>query len=536
MPRPTIKAMRCAGASPASVHADERCPARSILAGARIQIAVPVPMPLHKCHGKWGKARQWNKADRRACQVNEKSMIDRDEIDQKARELGVHSSDVQRDYVFGWLLAGIYTENELGRHLVLKGGNCLRKAYFPFARYSTDLDFSTSGAIEPDFFISELNRACGFIYSNAGVEFDLSRTIARPKRGVDDTIRVMEAKVYFRNFYGAEGSMKISVRMDVTEMDRLYLPVQSRLLIHAYSDYKRCSTEIRVVKLEEQLASKMKCLLQRRHVADLYDLVFAAVIHPEFEVNRSEVIGTFLKKTIFGRSPGVAKGLLLELPLAVFFKLWERYIVSPMQARINFDKAETVFQDFIGNLFGDIPVIEQQAQFFPASLRNPIMQAGHTLTLLDVTYRGSRRRVEPYSLDYKVRQDGVGREYFYVYDLTGGSSGPGTKTLVADGIQSIDNTDETFEPRFPVEITKAGEISGSLYFEGRRGPRSVFGVAPPPRAKKPHRSRRRSTTARYVVECSVCGKRFRRNKYVTQINPHKDKYGNRCIGRIGHIV
>lgn len=154
-----------------------------------------------------------------------------------------------------------------------------------------------------------------------------------------------------------------------------------------------------------------------------------------------------------------------------------------------------------------------------------------------MTYRGARRRVEPYSLDYKVRQDGLGREYLYVYDLTGGSSGPGIKTLVADGVQSIENTDETFEPRFPVDITKAGEISGSLYFEGRRGPRSAFGVTRPPRVKKPRTSRRRSTTtARYVVECSVCGKRFRRNKYVTRLNPHKDKYGNRCIGRIGYMV
>jgi predicted nucleotidyltransferase component of viral defense system len=56
--------------------------------------------------------------------------------------LGVNSSNVQRDYVFGWLLSGIYAQSGLGQQLVLKGGNCLRKAYFPFGRFSTDLDFS----------------------------------------------------------------------------------------------------------------------------------------------------------------------------------------------------------------------------------------------------------------------------------------------------------------------------------------------------------------------------------------------------------
>jgi predicted nucleotidyltransferase component of viral defense system len=462
-------------------------------------------------------------------------VIDRSEIDQKAVELGVHTSDVQRDYIFGWLLAGIYTQSELGRHLVLKGGNCLRKAYFPFGRYSADLDFSTGGSIAPDYLATELNRVCGFVAINAGVEFDLSRTMARPKRSADDTIRILEARVYFRDFYGVESSMTISVRLDVTEMDRLYLPVQTRRLIHDYSDYESCSAEIRSVKLEEQLASKMKCLLQRRHVADLFDFVFATVIHPEFKVNRSEVVGVFFKKTIFGRSPGVAKGLFLDLPLVVFQGLWDRYIVCPIQARIDFSQVGTVFQDFIASLFGSIPVIHRQVEFFPAPLRNPIMQAGHTLTLLDVTYKGVRRRVEPYSLDYKVRRDGVGREYLYVYDRTGGSSGPGIKALVADGIQAIENTEETFEPRFPVEITKAGEISGSLYFEGRPGARTPFGGVRPMRTTTRCRTTPRSAS-RYIIQCSVCGKRFRRDKYVTRLNPHKDKYGNRCIGRIGYMV
>ncbi len=35
-------------------------------------------------------------------------MISNDEIKSKALELEVNTSDVQRDYVFGWLLSGIY--------------------------------------------------------------------------------------------------------------------------------------------------------------------------------------------------------------------------------------------------------------------------------------------------------------------------------------------------------------------------------------------------------------------------------------------
>jgi len=35
-------------------------------------------------------------------------MINKQEIDRKADELGVHAANVQRDYVFGWLLAGLH--------------------------------------------------------------------------------------------------------------------------------------------------------------------------------------------------------------------------------------------------------------------------------------------------------------------------------------------------------------------------------------------------------------------------------------------
>jgi hypothetical protein len=389
--------------------------------------------------------------------------------------------------------------------------------------------------VPADYLQTELNTVCEFVRQHAGVAFDTSRTLARAKRGADDKLQLMEARVYFRDFYGRETSTLISVRLDVTEMDRLYLPVQTRRLIHAYSDFEACQADIRCVKLEEQLASKMKCLLQRRHVVDLFDFVFSTIVHPEFEVNRREVITTFFRKTIFGRSPGVVKGLFLDFPFAVFQELWDKFIVCPIKSRLSFGSVVAAFQQLVGQLFGDVPASTASAEFFPSALRNPIMQAGHTLTLLNVTYSGVPRKVEPYSIAYKVRKDGVAMEYFYGYDRTGGSSGPGIKTFVASGVEHIENTDEKFEPRFPVEITKAGEISGSMYFEAQSGPRSLLTGGLPPRP----RSRRRSastTDYRYTVQCPVCGKRFRRKKYSVRLKAHKDKYGNRCIGRTGHMV
>ncbi len=64
-------------------------------------------------------------------------MIGRSEIESKAQEFRVPIANVERDYVFGWLLTGIYLRaGYLHNLLVLKGGNGMRKAYFPYTRFS----------------------------------------------------------------------------------------------------------------------------------------------------------------------------------------------------------------------------------------------------------------------------------------------------------------------------------------------------------------------------------------------------------------
>jgi predicted nucleotidyltransferase component of viral defense system len=64
------------------------------------------------------------------------------EIEEKAREFGINPADVEKDYVYGWILSAIQTQSSLSDQLILKGGNALRKAYLPDTRFSKDLDFS----------------------------------------------------------------------------------------------------------------------------------------------------------------------------------------------------------------------------------------------------------------------------------------------------------------------------------------------------------------------------------------------------------
>ena len=347
-------------------------------------------------------------------------MITKDEIEAKAEEFGLHAANIERDYVFGWLLAGIYETSPLKNILVLKGGNCFRKAYFPHTRFSNDLDFSCISAIVESDLASELNRICDFVEARTGITFEKDRNWVREKGNSDKERRIYEARLYFRDFYGNPHTTTISVHLDVTEFDRIFLPIQERFLVHPYSDSGHCKATIRCHQLEELLAAKLKCLLQRRHSFDLYDYVYSVFINRDIEVNREQLLRTFLRKTIFEPSPGVAKGLLLDLPLETFRGIWHKYIVCPVQSLLDFDTAIARFKENIEAVFAGLRLdYYGQIAFYPSHLRNMIMEAASNLMLLEITYDGRRRLIEPYSLVFKRRQDGFGQEYFYAYDQTG---------------------------------------------------------------------------------------------------------------------
>jgi predicted nucleotidyltransferase component of viral defense system len=459
-------------------------------------------------------------------------MISRAEIEHQAAEFRVTIANIERDYVFGWLLAGIYSRPGYLRDLlVLKGGNGMRKAYFPYTRFSNDLDFSTQHAVDASKVISELNSVCDFVADHASVDFVKDRNFVREKRNSDDDRKIYEARLYFRDFYGNPNTITLSIRLDVSEFDRIYLPIQERNLLHLYSDAGRCRAVVRCLKLEEMLAAKLKCLLQRRIASDLYDYVYAIFINRELDVDTAQIVSTLLKKTIFEPSPGVLTGLLLGLPFQLFRAAWNEYVVTPSASLIDFDTAVEQFTVSVRQLFGRFTMTRQNVSYFPANFRNSIMQAASSFNLLGITYNGRRREVEPYSLVFKRRRDGFGQEYLYVWDRSGGhDSGPGIKTFLHERIQGIEVLPECFEPRYPVELAKAGEPGSRSYF-GRPFAAGVSG-------RGGQRSHARHGTARvmYVIECSYCHRRFTRTAFRMTLKPHKDRYDNRCFGRAGHLV
>jgi predicted nucleotidyltransferase component of viral defense system len=449
-------------------------------------------------------------------------MIGRDEIEAKAEEFGIHTSNVQCDYIFGWLISCLYASSPLKDVLILKGGNALRKGYFPATRFSDDLDFTTTQGLDGDMLVREFNEICRQAEAASGVHFDVDRNQLVGEQLIERGKTVYKLRLYFRDFSGNADHITLRIKVDVTQFDRILLEPQTRTLIHLYSDSAELTTSIQVVKLEEALADKMKCLIQRRYSYDLFDLVYGVFVNRELDVDRSELVQTFLRKTVFEPSPVAARDLLLGAPLEMMRGFWDR-LVCPKVSILSFDGAVRLFRDGLGALFAPFSWGAHLAgAYFPAEYRNPILEAGSAMTLLEVTYDGLARLVEPYSLVFKQRKDGVAQEYFYGWDLTGGhTSGPGIKAFLQGGMQRVAKTDQTFEPRYLVELAKAGDSDNVGYF-GRPFPQTRRSVGA---------SRRARPT--FKVQCPYCSKVFSRARPGTRLNAHKDGFGNKCYGRVG---
>lgn len=304
-------------------------------------------------------------------------MITPQEIDSKAREFEIHTSNVQRDYVFGWLLFGIFTISNLKDSIFIKGGNALRKGYFSETRYSSDLDFGIPGDIGQEELLVQINGVCDAIQEKAGVIFVKNQNKVEEKFTATDVplpdLKVYEARVYFKDFYGCADHIKLRVSMDITRFDRVILPLQERKLIHPYSDAEAIACDIRCMKLEEIIASKLKCLMQRQHAPDLFDYAYA-IQRLGGNLDKGEVLRTLIQKTIFRRNPTVLKRILLKTAFDYFRETWDKSLVCAKQFMIKAEDAITAVCSDLEALFGGY-ADNGYAQFayFDADFRAPIM-------------------------------------------------------------------------------------------------------------------------------------------------------------------
>lgn len=178
-------------------------------------------------------------------------MTDRRELLEKARERNLTLGMIEKDYVLGWLLLGLSRI----RDLTLKGGTALSKIYFPkIWRLSEDLDFVYGKDFQE--IIQSLPEIFVRIEEESGIKLALKAHHSNPD--------CLQLKIQYEAVLGRNW-----IKVNVTRE----LPiggVSERNLSQTYSDYP--SFRVKVEKIEEIGAEKIRSLAERKKCRDYYDI------------------------------------------------------------------------------------------------------------------------------------------------------------------------------------------------------------------------------------------------------------------------
>ena len=226
-------------------------------------------------------------------------MIDAGEILEVANETGLSTHVIEKDYVIGWVLAGIYNHPEVRDAWVFKGGTCLKKCFFETYRFSEDLDFTLRDPAQPDeeFLLRVLSEVADWVYQNAGISV--------PSEGVRVEVYTNQAgitngqaRVYFRNPLQHTRNSPGRIKVDLTVHEVLVREPVQREVLHPYSDCPADGIHALTYDFPEVFAEKIRALAERTRPRDLYDVI-NLYRRPEAQAAREDIRAVLAEKCVF---------------------------------------------------------------------------------------------------------------------------------------------------------------------------------------------------------------------------------------------
>src|SRR2546429_93150 len=461
-------------------------------------------------------------------------MIDRREILEAASSFSLLPNVVEKDYVLGWILAGINANEELAEGWVFKGGTCLKKCYFETYRFSEDLDFTLRNEEHTDeeFLRTVFEEVVAWLTAKSGpklpadqLEFDIYDN----PRGHPNC----QGKIAYRGPVSPTSGGWPKIKLDLTADERLILPSVRREVFHPYSDRPEGGIWANCYAYEEAFGEKLRALGERTRPRDLYDVVnlyrhtdsrpsatvlldvlrqkcaYKAIAVPTFQVlvpHRPALEGMW--------SDMLPHHLLVLPPLNDFWDALPEIFNWMMSG------APVLQRAFIQRGIGEVPVRTRLLPMnIPLRSRSDleiIRFAAANYLCVDLAYDGSVRRIEPYSL----RQTAEGNFVLHAIRSDSGDH----RSYRVDRMQRATVTSQVFTPRYAVELTSTGPLAAA---PSTAMPRIAS-------TRRAARAKRQGPT--YIYRCTVCRKTFNRKTMDGTLNPHKNPRGYPCPGRYGVYV
>ena len=209
-------------------------------------------------------------------------MILKKEIENEAESQRVLKTTVDKDWVLGHFIDGVYAIPEFKDTLIFKGGTCLRKCYFPNYRFSEDLDFT---CINPKFELTKktLNQLVQAITDRTEIPLHIEEL--KPLKHKD---KLTGYKAIIK-FWGADHPRNqapppqerwtTSIKIEIILYELMVFPIENREVHHPYSDQlSRSSLKVPCYTIHEVLSEKFRALIQRSYTAprDFYDIWYIA--------------------------------------------------------------------------------------------------------------------------------------------------------------------------------------------------------------------------------------------------------------------
>lgn len=473
-------------------------------------------------------------------------MIDRQEIMELAREFGLAANVVEKDYVLGWLLAGIANHADLGAAWVFKGGTCLKKCYFETYRFSEDLDFTLPDAemLNGDNLVQVFSDIADWIYEQAGIECPHDTIRFEVYKNIRGGLSA-EGRVGYRGPMQRRGDSP-RIKLDLTSDEVLVLEPATREVHHPYSDKPDSGIQIQCYSYEEVFAEKIRALAERERPRDLYDVVHL-YRHKSERPDRISVLHTLEEKCAFKGIELPTIAALESSPERIELEAeWANMLAHQLPALPPFtqfwSELPAVFDWLHGAIEKEAPVsIPAMGGVIDESWRPPAMvHAWHANVPLEVirfaaanhlcvnlTYKGTQRLIEPYSL--RRTQEGN----LLLHAVRHQSGEP--RSYRVDRIQGAEATQKPFVPRYAIEFSISGSLSAPATTR-RSTASNPFSTSTRTSRHTPRRSKTPSYGPKYVFQCSLCDKKFTRKSYDSSLNPHKNKQGYPCPGRVGLYV
>lgn len=205
-------------------------------------------------------------------------MIAKEELQRLAAQTGVRVELQERDYILGWFLLELAQTPSLRQSLAFKGGTALRKMYFPYFRFSEDLDFTLVQPIEEDALQAGIATVCRQVTYTSGIQMSLA--LWKQTRTVPGE-EAYRARVAYVGPLGQRSPEPPRITLDLTRYERLVISPEQRSVTHPYSDAPPEPRQVPTYRLEEMLAEKLRAMLRRCYPRDIYDVWYLLKYHRE---------------------------------------------------------------------------------------------------------------------------------------------------------------------------------------------------------------------------------------------------------------